>query len=132
MYKRYVTRLLIADYRLSLWLPCRNKWNVFNIVNAGGRSWVDLGRPSRIPQRPLCAALCLPRFRFQCLLWRKQTLGIDFSGAVKWPKRTPVALRWEAILGQEATFERAKIVGDSTLALRLRFLCKIEISKFLH
>jgi hypothetical protein len=46
MYNRYVTRLLISDYRLSLWLTCRNKGNVFNIVGAEYRSWVDLGLPS--------------------------------------------------------------------------------------
>jgi hypothetical protein len=75
-----------------------NKWLQSDKVSAARESeqgherleWVDLGgRPSKIPQRPLCADLRPLHCAFQSLLyWRKQTLRIDFSEAEKCPFQT--------------------------------------------
>ena len=32
---------------------------------------VDLGSPTQLLERPLCADCRLPRYIFQCLLWRE-------------------------------------------------------------
>jgi hypothetical protein len=43
---------------------------------------------------------------FSVSYWRKQTLRNDFSEAEICPLRTPVASKWEAMVGQQRTLSK--------------------------